>query len=649
MRKTGLLIFFVILVSGELMSQPSTFLKSYSNGNSGYAVRELNGNSYVVAGATDFYYNFHWFTQSSIATTNVHLFKSMDDGTLLWEKIINQPGARTLATWMETTQDGGFIITGHSNKETIWPPDSNDVLLIKCDLNGTIQWSKIIDSGKDELGYCVRQTFDGGYIISGFHDEVPTSLVGNTYALLIKTDANGNVQWDKMYELAVRDLDTGESLPWVVSQTADSGFVLAGTTVGAHQADLYVIRTGSAGNVLWAKSYEHDNSVNRFSLGLDIIEDAAGDLVIAGSMDKDHNAMEYNYPYILKLDASGSLIRAAIYTSIPAESFQSGFSSVEECPDGGFLFTGMGGYGGFGNQAQILKTDVNFNMQWSRSYTLDGIATMGSRSGRSTSDGCYIFTGKRQMAGSVLLKTDFIGLVPCKSPAVLVEIVPGILVQNRFPASISGINASNVVLNSMVTGIDTSTLCPVTFSHLPVELISFSARSLENNTILLEWETASEINNDYFMVEKSTDGTLFSEVGKVKGGGNSTQPIYYSLIDTEVPEVKLLYYRLLQIDFDGLKHYSEIVPVYTGQKDFKMLKILSDPSVHMIKFYLQSREDGPLTCVIRDALGKTNYQKVQHTGKGINLIEVDVKNLSPGFYYYSFSNAVECINGKIHY
>ena len=437
-------IFFVILIlflfSHFSYSQPSTFFKMYNQGNSGYAVRELNGNSYVVAGGTDFYYNFHWFIMSSLSTTNVHLFKTSSNGNLLWERIFNSPNHRMLSTWMETLSDGGIIVTGHISDEKVWPPDSNDIFLMKSDGNGNLLWAKTFDTGKDDLGFCVRQTADGGFIVSGFHDALPTSLTGSTYAILIKTDSNGSVEWEKKYQIPVRDLDTGEGLPVLVNQTADGGFVVTGTTAASHAADVFVFRTDGFGNLIWAKSYEHDASVFRFSLGLDIVESTSGDLIIAGSMDKDRVLNQFNYPYILRLNTNGTVLDAKILSTVPDQLFQSGFSSVEQTVDGGYFFTGMGGYSSFGSQAEFLKTDNAFNTQWSRVYTMDGVATMGSRSGRSTTDGCYVFTGKRQLSGTVLMKTDNLGLIPCKTPTSLVEIIPSVFSQLRFPSVFSGIN-----------------------------------------------------------------------------------------------------------------------------------------------------------------------------------------------------------------
>ena len=63
------------LVISDINAQ-STFVRMYNQGNMGYSAREVNGNSYVVAGSTDFYFNWHFLTMSSLATTGIHLFKT---------------------------------------------------------------------------------------------------------------------------------------------------------------------------------------------------------------------------------------------------------------------------------------------------------------------------------------------------------------------------------------------------------------------------------------------------------------------------------------------------------------------------------------------------------------------------------------------
>jgi len=646
------MIILAILIEGLLISafsQPSTFMRTYNKGNTGFTVREVNVNSFVVAGGSDYYFNWHWHIMSPLSASGIHFFKTDNTGNLTWEKIYNRLNARIIARWFEPTLDGGYIITGFGNKDIVWPPDSNDIVLVKTDANGVIAWSKAFDAGKDELGYCVRQTVDGGYIISGFHDAAPLSLVGNTYSILIKTDALGNLQWEKKYQIACRDLGTAEPFPWVVRQTADGGYVVVGTTVSTHAADLSVFRTDGAGNLLWAKSYDHDNTALRFSVGLDIIESSSGDLVIAGAMDKDRMTMKNNYPYILKISSTGILNSAKFFETNPLLFFQSGFSSVQETPDGGFFFSGMGGYSDFGDQAQILKTDVNFNMMWSRVYSFDGIATMGSRSGRLTSDGGYIFTGKRQMAGTVLLKTNEVGLIPCKNPGTHIEFIPGLIVQTWNPATISGINSSNIVLTTQSPSIDTTTVCPLSFT-LPVELTYFSATPLPEKQVELKWTTASEINNDYFQVEKSTDGIRFEASASIKGAGNSSGILNYTFIDKYFPGSYVVYYRLKQVDYNGDSDFSKTIAVDLNDPGFESLKTYIDYNSQSIKILLPGNLMTKLTYKLTDMLGKTIEQgskSIDYTTS--SFVSIDAKNLSRGIYYFSVFNGKKNFVSKLHY
>ncbi|MBX9851269.1 MAG: right-handed parallel beta-helix repeat-containing protein [Cytophagaceae bacterium] len=87
-------------------------------------------------------------------------------------------------------------------------------------------------------------------------------------------------------------------------------------------------------------------------------------------------------------------------------------------------------------------------------------------------------------------------------------------------------------------------------SVLPVDIISFSGRTLADGTIGLNWITSREVNNDYFILEKSYDGHNFTFLEKIKGNGNTAEIHYYSFTDIDFDREKI-YYRLIQKDFDG--------------------------------------------------------------------------------------------------
>jgi hypothetical protein len=102
-------------------------------------------------------------------------------------------------------------------------------------------------------------------------------------------------------------------------------------------------------------------------------------------------------------------------------------------------------------------------------------------------------------------------------------------------------------------------------SLLPVEMTYFNAEAVENDAVLT-WETASEINNDYFSVQRSTNALDWNEIGLVDGYGNSTEVHEYAYIDGNLSTGRY-YYRLQQHDFDGSYEYSDVkyVEIYGGR------------------------------------------------------------------------------------
>ena len=94
-------------------------------------------------------------------------------------------------------------------------------------------------------------------------------------------------------------------------------------------------------------------------------------------------------------------------------------------------------------------------------------------------------------------------------------------------------------------------------SALPIELVDFSALLKDSRTVDLAWQTASEKNNDYFTIERSTDGKNWTIIQEVKGAGNSNSVLNYETEDV-LMEKGIYYYRLKQTDFDGAFTYSDI-------------------------------------------------------------------------------------------
>jgi hypothetical protein len=171
---------------------------------------------------------------------NILLIKIDTNGDVQWAKTYGGPGA-DYALSVQQTSDGGYIVAGGTLS---FGAGGNDIFLIKTDAKGNIQWAKIYGGTDYDYAYSVQQTSDGGYIVAGY---TASFGAGDWNIFLIKTDAKGNIQWAKTYG-ETDTIDRGASS---VQQTSDGGYILAGTTLsfGAGEGDIFLIKTNARGNI----------------------------------------------------------------------------------------------------------------------------------------------------------------------------------------------------------------------------------------------------------------------------------------------------------------------------------------------------------------------------------------------------------------
>ncbi len=164
---------------------------------------------------------------------------------------------------------------------------------------------------------------------------------------------------------------------------------------------------------------------------------------------------------------------------------------------------------------------------------------------------------------------------------------------------------------------------------LPVELISFSAKP-DGNQINLNWQTASEINNAGFEIERSIDGKNFNDLLFIEGKGNIDLQQDYSFEDKNLRKGQLYYYRLKQIDFDGQFQYSEII---TAQLDGENGNVLFFPNPiknNQTQLNYTATSSGKLNLQIFDSTGKQLAKQVHFVAKGNNMIELSFSALNKG-------------------
>jgi hypothetical protein len=310
----------------------------------------------------------------------------MAPSSITFQKTYGGPNDEYIGN-VRQTNDSGYVIIGATKS---YGAGDDDIYVIKVNAQGSIQWTKTYGTQYADEGYNIKQTKDGGYILSG-------TAGGSGSFILIKTDAGGNKQWTRSYGY----FGWGYGNDYDIQLIDDGGYMLAGPT--DYQDGTLCIRTDENGNILWCKIYKGGNG------GGSMAKTADGGYAIVSQRD-----IGYVIPpgtQLIKIDANGNLLWTKLYS---VGSGTSNPASMKKTADGSFLITGM--YIGAGNNntwdVYVIKTDANGNLKWFKTYA--GTNFDGAWDIEETTDGGYMFsgtTGKYQDGNVLLIKTDTSGKV----------------------------------------------------------------------------------------------------------------------------------------------------------------------------------------------------------------------------------------------
>lgn len=178
---------------------------------------------------------------------------------------------------------------------------------------------------------------------------------------------------------------------------------------------------------------------------------------------------------------------------------------------------------------------------------------------------------------------------------------------------------------------------------LPIELSDFKVE-LNENIVDIIWSTATEVNNEYFIVERSTDGFHFESIKTIPGSGNSSELIEY-IAEDEYPQTGNNYYRIKQVDYDGQFSYSEVKSIYITNTLENNLSFNIRPNPSNGKFSVKYYQDSAhpeknMLIMVLDVSGNEHYSKVYPLKNSENqFINVDLEHtLAPGIYFVTGSS-----------
>jgi hypothetical protein len=311
--------------------------------------------------------------------------------------------------FVQQTSDGGYILTGETSS---YGAGRSDVWLIKTDSDGNKEWDKTFGGKSDDCGYCVRQTSDGGYIITG---KTHSSGAGMGDVWLIKTDSVGNMLWNKTFGGSYNE--EGKC----IQLTSDGGYIIVG--IG------WLIKTDSDGNKIWDRDLGDGvcDSVQQTTDGGYII---AGKLWDVGG-----------YVLLIKTDCDGFIVWNKTFGGLHNDKCH----WVQETSDGGYILTGGTGKLGF-SDVWLIKTDSNGNRTWDRKFLYGSCGFFVQQ----TSDDGFIITGENYGSfGGFLyvIKTDNRGKLEWENINASLKVARGFCVQETTDAGyiITGNNRENDV------------------------------------------------------------------------------------------------------------------------------------------------------------------------------------------------------------
>jgi hypothetical protein len=589
--------------------------------------------------------------------------------SIQWQKAFGTSGADFFEAVKPTT-DGGFIAVGRTDGNDYDVSDNHggfDVLVVKYDAVGSVQWKKCYGGTQSESGWDIQQTTDGGYIVAGQSSSSDGDLAANkgfADGWIFKISSLGTIQWQKAYGTS------GSEAFKAVRLTSDGGYIVVGSC-GANDGDamgsgfkggggdVWLVKLNSSGAIVWQKAYGSSGGEG----GNDIEITIDGGFIIAGITNGNDgdvsgfHAGTHNPPrldmWVIKTDSTGILQWQKCLGG--ATSLSSNFPddvafAVQQATDGGYFIAGytasidgdVTNFKGGIRDGWIIKLSNSGDLLWQK--TIGGSSQDILTDIIKHPDGGYVVCGySNHFSGDLqelslqqrggfdwfLLKIDTAGVFQWKrlmgtsgedvtgKMAVGSDegfIVVGSITRNDFDASGNNTPTISSIPNAWIVKLSPQVL--------PVTLLGFTITK-SNDVNVLKWETVNEVNFRHFTIERSDNGNFFSTIASVPANNVGALNKMYSYTDRDLPPVHKLYYRLKLTDNDGSYTYSSVVAARL--EDQTTVNIFPNP----VESLLNIRSDKPVKqLTISDVAGRIYFVE-----KGTDIKSINISTLRTGVYY----------------
>lgn len=266
------------------------------------------------------------------------------------------------------TGDGGYVIAGTTYS---FGAGSADFWLIKTDTDGNVEWNQTYGGPGYDAANAMVQTGDGGYAIAG---QTYSFGAGNSDCWLVKVDSSGSLQWNRTYGTTTDDESTS------VIQTSDGGYAVVGN-IGSGQ--VWLIKTDVSGNMQWNRTIGGSGSDYANS----VVQTSDGGYALAGTTSSFSDDGQSDF-WLVKTDSSGNVEWNKTYTKQKTDNAK----SVVQTSDGGYTLAGYTTRAIVDTpDVWVINVDSGGNMEWNVTWAPSEPALTDSMI--QTSDGGYVVTG----------------------------------------------------------------------------------------------------------------------------------------------------------------------------------------------------------------------------------------------------------------
>ena len=325
-----------------------------SNTDNGHGILQTLDGGFIISAITESY---------GAGSADAWVIRTDADGNELWNKTYGGPSYDLAEKTIPQTPDEGFLIVG--NTLSFGTGGSRDGWLIKIDADGNELWNKTYGTQDSEHFWEVHITSDGGYVMIGY---VEDSATHERNAWVVKTDANGDQQWEKSYGPAHQGLS--------IQQTTDNGYILLAEvkdTVFGGYLNAWMVKINEDGDEEWTKLFITPQGANRFAVLHNIQPTQNGEYILTGVTNAELPVYSKGDLWMTKIDDTGNILWEKI---IGGSAYDTTYT-VGVTSDDGYIIAGMTESFGTGDDfnAWLVKVSDYENQRPDKPAKPDGQTT----------------------------------------------------------------------------------------------------------------------------------------------------------------------------------------------------------------------------------------------------------------------------------